>query len=113
MISNVNDLSARLWHRTETEGRKMDEIAERELRAFGETLSGGAKHKLHIFTAAMEDEIGRIHGLLRRAWLRPLVTSLVVGLRPNGCSLDSNNPPKQPREPPHGGSGYFLLTNPM
>ncbi len=61
MISNVNDLSARLLHRTETEGRKMNEIAERELRAFGETLSGGAKHKLHTVTAAMEDEIGRIH----------------------------------------------------
>ena len=80
MTSNVNDLSARLRRRMETEDQEMNATAERELRTFGEMLSGGATHKQHTVTAAMEDEIGRMHGLLRRAWLRPLVTSLVVGL---------------------------------
>ena len=82
----MNDLSARLRHRIATEGRKMDEIAERELRAFGETLSGGAKYKLHTIDAAMEEEIGRIHGLLRRGWLPFLVIGLLILLVIFGAS---------------------------
>ena len=80
MTSNATDLSARLRRRTEAENQEMNAISERELRKFGETLSGGATHKLHTATAAMEAEIGRLHGLLRRAWLRPLAIGLVVGL---------------------------------
>ncbi len=36
--------------------------------------------KLRRTEAATETGLGRMHGLLRRAWLRPLVTGLVVGL---------------------------------
>ena len=45
-----------------------------------ETLSGTANDKLIIAVGAMEAQIGWIHGLLLRAWLRPLVIGLVVGL---------------------------------
>ena len=80
MTTNVNELSAQLRQRTETDRRKMDAIAERELRKFGETLSASAHDKLRITEAAMEAQVGRIQGLLWRAWLRPLVVGLFVFL---------------------------------
>ena len=80
MTSNVNDLSARLRRRTETEDREMNAIAERELLKFGETLSGGAKYKLGITNTAMEAEVGRIQGLLWRGWLRSLLVGLFLFL---------------------------------
>ena len=80
MTTNVNELSAQLRQRTETERRKMDAIAERELRKFGETLSASAHDKLRITEAAMEAQVGRIQGLLWRGWIRPLVVGLFVFL---------------------------------
>ena len=74
----MNELSAQLRQRTETERRKMDAIAERERRKFGETLHASAHDKLRISEAAMEAQVGRIQGLLLRAWLRPLVVGLCV-----------------------------------
>ena len=80
MTSNVNDLSARIRRRTETDDREMNEISARELQAFGETLNASANDKLRIAEAAMEAQVRRMHGLLLRAWLRPLVIGLLVGL---------------------------------
>ena len=80
MTSNVNELSVQLRQRTETDRRKMDAIAERELRKFGETLSASANDKLRITEAAMEAQVGRIQGLLWRGWIRPLVVGLFVFL---------------------------------
>ena len=80
MTSNVNDLSARLRDRVETERREMTAIAERELQTFGEKLSGSANKKLSTTVGAMEAQIGRMHGLLLRAWLRPLVIGLSLFL---------------------------------
>ena len=58
----------------------MNEISARELQAFGETLNASANDKLRIAEAAMEAQVRRMHGLLLRAWLRPLVIGLLVGL---------------------------------
>ena len=76
----MNELSAQLRQRTETERRKMDAIAERERRKFGETLSASAHDKLRIAEAAMEAQVGRIQGLLWRGWLQSLVVGLLVFL---------------------------------
>ena len=78
MTSNVNELSARLRRQTEAEELETTAIAARELRKFGETLSASANDKLRITEAAMEGQVGRIQGLLWRAWLRPLVVGLFV-----------------------------------
>ena len=80
MTSNVNELSARLRRRTETEDRETTAIAERELRKFGETLHASANDKLRITEAVMEAEVGRIQGLLWRGWLQSLVVGLLVFL---------------------------------
>ena len=80
MTTNVNELSAQLRQRTETESRKMDAIAARELRKFGEMLSASANDKLRITEAAMEAQVGRIQGLLWRGWIRPLVVGMFVFL---------------------------------
>ena len=80
MTSNAKDLSARLRRRTEAEELETRAIAERELQKFGETLSASANDKLRITEAAMEAQVGRIQGLLLRAWLRPLVVGMFVFL---------------------------------
>ena len=78
MTSNVNDLSARLRRRMEDEDRETTAIAERELRTFGETLNASANDTLRITEAAMAAQVGRMHGLLWRGWLRSLVVGLCV-----------------------------------
>ena len=78
MTTNAKDLSARLRRRTEAEELETTAIAERELRKFGETLSASANDKLRITEAAMEARVGRIQGLLWRAWLRPLMVALII-----------------------------------
>ena len=80
MTSNVNDLSARLRRRMEDEDRETTAIAERELRRFGETLHASANDTLRITEAAMAAQVGRMHGLLWRGWLRSLVVGLCVCL---------------------------------
>lgn len=86
MTSNVNDLRARLRRRAETEELETTAIAERELRKFGETLSASAHDKLRITEAAMEAQVGRIQGLLRRVWLWLLLGGLCVFLGTFGAS---------------------------
>ena len=80
MTSNVNDLSARLRRRMEDEDRETTAIAERELRTFGETLNASANDTLRITEAAMAAQVGRMHGLLWRGWIRSLVVGLCVCL---------------------------------
>ena len=98
MTSNENELSAQIRQRIEAQDRKLDEIDERKLQAYGERWDAIVNNRLPIIDAAMEKVngriadklrrteaetetgLGRMHGLLRRAWLRPLVTGLVVGL---------------------------------
>ena len=54
----------------------VDETAERTRQAYGETLRASANAKLPIIDAAMEPRIERMHGLQRRAGLRPRVIGL-------------------------------------
>ena len=98
MTSNANELSARIRQRIDAQDRKLDEIDERTLQAYGERWDAIVNDKLPIIDAAMEKVngrildklrrteaetekgIGRMHGLLRRAWLRPLVIGLSLFL---------------------------------
>ena len=98
MTSNANDLSAQIRQRIEAQDRKLDEIDERKLQEYGERWDAIVNDKLPIIDAAMEKVngrildklrlteaetekgIGRMHGLLRRAWLRPLVIGLSLFL---------------------------------
>ena len=98
MTSNANDLSAQIRRRTEAERRKMDAIDERKLQEYGERWDAIVNDRLPIIDAAMErvnwrivdklrrteaeaeTGLGRMHGLLRRAWLRPLVIGLSLFL---------------------------------
>ena len=97
-MTSINDLSARIQQRIETQDRKLDEIDERKLQLYGERWDAIVNDKLPIIDAAMEKVngrildtlrrteaatetgIGRLHGLLRRAWLRPLVIGLSLFL---------------------------------
>ena len=78
----MNDLNARIQQRKEIDRRKVDEIADRDLQAYGERSYAIVNDKLRITEAVMEKGLGRIQGLLRRGWLRPLVIGLLVGLGP-------------------------------
>ena len=98
MTSNENDLSAQIRQRIDAQDRKLDEIDERKLQAYGERWDAIVNNKLPTIDAAMEkvngrivdtlrrteaateQGIGRMHGLLRRAWLRPLVIGLSLFL---------------------------------
>ena len=80
MTSNANELSARIRQRIDAQDRKLDEIDERKLQAYGERWDAIVNDKLPIIDAAMEKVNGRMHGLLRRAWLRPLVIGLSLFL---------------------------------
>ena len=97
-MTSINDLSARIQQRIETQDRKLDEIDERKLQLYGKRWDAIVNDKLPIIDAAMEKVngrildtlrrteaatetgIGRLHGLLRRAWLRPLVIGLSLFL---------------------------------
>ena len=72
----MDDRAPRSRQRTETARRMVDETAERTRQAYGETLRASANAKLPIIDAAMEQWIERMHGLPRRAWLRPRVIGL-------------------------------------
>ena len=100
MTSNANDLRARIQQRIDAQDLKLDEIDERTLQAYGERWDAIVNAKLPLIDAAMEQVngrildtlrrteaetaqgIGRLHGLLRRARLRPLVIglSLLLGI---------------------------------
>ena len=104
MPSNPNELSARIRQRIDAQDRKLDEIDERTLQAYGERWDAIVNDKLPIIDAAMEQVngrildtlrrteaetekgIGRMHGLLRRTWLRPLVIGLSLFLGICGAS---------------------------
>ena len=64
----------------EAERQKMDAIDERKLQDYGERWDAIVNARLPIIDAAMEKVNGRMHGLLRRAWLRPLVIGLSLFL---------------------------------
>ena len=82
MTSNRSDLTSRLQRRLETERTEMEATAARELKVLGESLRGVASNALRTIEADTAARIGRIRGMLLRAWLWPLVAglSLSVGI---------------------------------
>ena len=59
---------------------------QRELRRLGESLNGVASDALHSIEDDMAASTGRMHVLLMRAWLRPLVMGLSLFLGISGGS---------------------------
>ena len=86
MTSSQSDLTERLRQKLETERLEIEATASRELRRLGESLNGVASDALHSIEDDMAVSTGRIHVLLMRAWLRPLVMGLSLFLGISGGS---------------------------
>ena len=86
MISNPNDLSARLKSRIEAERRQFEELTASELRRFGERSRAVVNDELHSIEAVTAAGTARIREILLNAWLRPLVVGLVIFLGISGGS---------------------------
>ena len=80
MTSNRSDLTSRLQRRLETEQAEIETTAARELKVLGESLRGVARNVLRTIEADTAAATGRIHGMLLRAWVRPLVIGLSLSL---------------------------------
>ena len=80
--SSPDDLTSRLRSRLETDRRRIEETASRELERLGESLSAVASGALRSIEADTEEATARMRELLMRAWLRPLVVgmSLFLGI---------------------------------
>ena len=80
--STPNDLNSRLRRRMETDRRRIEEIAARELARLGENLSAVASGALRSIEADTAEATGRMRQLLLKAWLRPLIVgvSLFLGI---------------------------------
>ena len=86
MTSSQSDLTERLRQKLETERLEIEATASRELRRLGESLNGVASDAQHSIEDDMAVSTGRIHVLLMRAWLRPLVMGLSLFLGISGGS---------------------------
>ena len=80
MTSTPNELTARLRRRLEADHREIEETAASELRRLGESLSAVVNNALRTIEADTAAATGRLSALLPRAWLRPLVVSLIFSL---------------------------------
>ena len=79
MTSTTNDLTERLRKRLATERRKIEDLTASELERLGENSRRGARNALRTIERDTEEATGRMHTLLLRGWLRPLV-SLWLGI---------------------------------
>ena len=86
MTSSQSDLTERLRQKLETERLEIEQTARRELRRLGESLNGVANDALHSIEDDMAASTGRMHVLLMRAWVRPLVIGLSLFLGISGGS---------------------------
>ena len=86
MTSSQSDLTERLRQKLETERLEIEKTATRELRRLGKSLNGVASDALHSIEADMAASTGRMHVLLMRAWVRPLVMGLSLFLGISGGS---------------------------
>ena len=80
MTSNQGDLTSRLQRRLETERAEIEATAARELKLLGESFRGVAESALRTIETDTAAWIGRVRGMLLRAWLRPLVIGLSFSL---------------------------------
>ena len=79
-------MTERLRQKLETERLEIEQTAGRERRRLGKSLNGVASDALHSIEDDMAVSTGRIHVLLMRAWLRPLVMGLSLFLGISGGS---------------------------
>ena len=86
MTSSQSDLTERLRQKLETERLEIEATVSRELRRLGESLSAAAGDAQSCIEADMAASTGRMHVLLMRAWLRPLVMGLSLFLGISGGS---------------------------
>ena len=80
MTSNANDLTARLRIRLETERQAIEELTASELERLGENSRRVARNALRTIEADTAVATGRMHALLLKACLRPLVVGLSLWL---------------------------------
>ena len=86
MTSSQSDLTGRLRQKLETERLEIEATASRELRRLGESLRAAASDAQSCIEDDMAVSTGRMHVLLMRAWLRPLVMGLSLFLGISGGS---------------------------
>ena len=79
-------MTERLRQKLETERLEIEATASRELRRLGESLSAAASDAQSCIEADMAVSTGRMHVLLMRAWVRPLVMGLSLFLGISGGS---------------------------
>ena len=102
--SRPSALSARLRRKLESDRREIERLTSSELRRLGERLrvvasgelgrigsdterrAARVRERLRGPWRGIEEEAGRLRGHLRRAWLRPLATGLMISL---GISIGS------------------------
>ena len=76
----MNDLTDRLRQRLESERRQIEELTASELEWLGENSRRVARNALRTIERDTEEATGRIRELLLKAWVRPLVVGLSLGL---------------------------------
>ena len=80
MTSSANDLTERLRRRLETERREIEDLTANELERLGENSRRVLSNALRTIERDTEEATGRMHALLLRSWLRPLVVGLSLWL---------------------------------
>ncbi len=80
MTSNANDLTARLRRRLESERQAIEELTTSELERLGANSRRVANNALRTIERDTAVATGRMHTLLLKAWLRPLVVGLSLWL---------------------------------
>ena len=78
--STANDLTERLRRRLESERREIEELTASELERLGENSRRVARKALRTIERDTEEASGRMHELLAKAWLRPLIVGLSLWL---------------------------------
>ena len=87
MTSTRSDLTSRLQRRAVSADRvETERTAAHELKLLGESLRGVASSALHTIEADTAAWIGRVRGMLLRAWLLPLMVGLSLSLGISGGS---------------------------
>ena len=80
MTSNPNDLTERMRRRLESERQAIEELTTSELERLGENSRRVASNVLRTIERDTAVATGRMHTLLLKAWLRPLVVGLSLWL---------------------------------
>ena len=86
MTSTRSELTSRLQRRLESDRLETERTAAHELKLLGESLRGAARSALHTIEADTAAWIGRVRGMLLRAWLLPLLVGLSLSLGISGGS---------------------------